>query len=169
MSDYSFVYGDPPNPYDIPVQSKDHMGQWERRFLELANHVSNWSKDPSTKVGAVIVKDNRILSIGYNGFAQGVYDYQDRYDDRTTKKDLIVHAEMNALSFADSNKTPGSTLYTWPLLPCTRCAGPIIQLGIKYVVSIENNNTRLKKACKEKLAIQQFVEAGIKVRLYENL
>ena len=110
---------------------------WDKRFLELAKLVGSWSKDPSTQVGAVIVdKDKRIVSIGFNGFPKGVEDSEKRLVDREQKYDIIIHAEANALMFAGKS-VEGCTLYTWPFQPCSRCAGLIIQSGIKRVVSIK--------------------------------
>lgn len=133
--------------------------KWDIRFLELAKLVGSWSKDPSTKVGAVIVdQNNRIISTGYNGFPKNVEDTQERLVDREQKYDIIVHAEANALIFA---KTPleGCTIYTWPFQPCSKCAGLIIQSGIIRVVSVVHESTRWKKNFE--IAKQLFAESGI--------
>ena len=72
--------------------------KWDQRFLDLARHVAGWSKDPSTKVGAVVADDrHQVLSMGYNGFPAGMRDNVDLYEDRPTKYSRIIHAEMNAL------------------------------------------------------------------------
>ena len=119
--------------------------KWDKRFLELAKLCGSWSKDPSTQVGAVIVDgNNRIVSIGFNGFPQGVEDSEERLIDRETKYDIIVHAEANALMFANKS-VEGCTLYTWPFQPCSRCAGLIIQSGINRVVSVIHSDKRWKK------------------------
>ena len=108
--------------------------KWDRRFLELADHVSTWSKDPRTKVGAVIVDEKkRVVSVGYNGFPRGVDDSPDRYEDRATKHLFVAHAERNALDNAPL-MVDECTLYV-PLVPCNQCAISIIQKGIKRVVS----------------------------------
>ena len=93
--------------------------KWDQRFLELAKLVSTWSKDPSTKVGAVIAHDRKIISVGYNGFPEGVLDTAERYYDRETKYKYMVHAERNALLFANTS-VKGMTLYTYPFMPCIR-------------------------------------------------
>ena len=100
--------------------------KWDRRFLELAHHISTWSKDPSTQVGAVLVRDgNIVIGMGYNGFARGVYDTEERYSDRETKYKLVVHAEINAILMAGA-AARGATLYVYPsfALPpiCVDCA-----------------------------------------------
>ena len=92
--------------------------KWDQRFLELAELVSTWSKDPSTKVGAVIVDDSRIVSIVYNGFAKGMPDVAEHYENRDEKYSRIVHAEINAIVLAGAH-VKGMTLYTFPLMPLT--------------------------------------------------
>jgi dCMP deaminase len=141
-----------------------NLQKWDSRFLELAKLIGSWSKDPSTKVGAVIVDDNnRIISVGYNGFPKGVID-DDRLEDRETKYKIVVHGEINAILFANKSVN-GCTLYTSPFEPCPRCAGLIIQSGIKRIVAPKNNNTRWEEDFK--ISRQLFKEAGIEVIYYE--
>ncbi len=111
------------------------LDKWDHRFLALAEHISNWSKDPSTQVGAVIThtRSKRVVSMGFNGFPAGVEDTRERLDDRETKYEMVVHAEQNALMFA-GDRAEGCTLYVHPLPPCARCAVMIIQAGIRRVV-----------------------------------
>ena len=67
--------------------------KWDTRFLSLAEHISSWSKDPSTKVGAAIIGPYRdIISLGYNGFPRGVEDTPERLENRELKYKMIVHA-----------------------------------------------------------------------------
>ncbi len=111
------------------------------RFLEMAKMVGSWSKDPSTQVGAVIVDDDRrVISLGYNGFPKGVADNQ-RLDDRKEKYKMIVHAERNALLFANTS-VKDATIFTYPFMPCPICTGMIIQSGIRRVVSLQTDNPR---------------------------
>ena len=110
---------------------------WDTRFLDLAEHISEWSKDPSKKIGAVAVGAQRqILAQGYNGFPRGIDDTTDRYDNREEKYKLVVHAEMNVIYNASYNGVSlnGSTLYVHGLPVCSDCAKGIIQVGIKRVV-----------------------------------
>lgn len=110
------------------------LNKWDERFLDLAFHVAQWSKDPSTKVGSVIVRpDNRIVSLGYNGFPRGVCDHEERYAERAVKYKFVAHAERNALDNVSEDVT-GCTLYS-TLQPCPECAKSIIQRGIKKVVT----------------------------------
>lgn len=120
------------NPSEFLVRQR----KWDLRFLRLAREISSWSKDPSTKVGAVIVdKDNRIISTGYNGLPRAIDDTDDILMDRQEKYETIIHAETNALLFT-TRPLSGATIYTYPLPPCSRCASVIIQAGIRYIVSV---------------------------------
>jgi dCMP deaminase len=108
---------------------------WDERFLSLAREISKFSKDPSTQVGAVIVRpDKTVASIGFNGFPRRMGDQQERYEDRNEKYSRIIHGEMNAILNAKEplNKY---TLYLWPFLSCDRCAVHVIQSGITRVVA----------------------------------
>lgn len=105
-------------------------GKWHERFFDLAELVGSWSKDPSTKVGAVIIRPDRtIASVGYNGFPRGVGDIYTTRDDKLLR---TVHAEANAIMSA-REPLHGYTIYVTPLHPCANCAGLIIQSGIKVV------------------------------------
>ena len=110
--------------------------KWDIRFVKLAMHIANWSKDPSTKVGCVVVgEDREIRSTGFNGFPRGIKDDEERLLDREQKYPLICHAEENAIMHAAriGVSLKGSTAYvTWP--PCSRCARSLIQSGIKEII-----------------------------------
>ena len=137
------------------------MTDWNRRFLALAEHIATWSKDPSTKVGAVIVDaDRRIISTGYNGFPRDVEDLDQRLNNRDVKYEMIVHGEINAIVFANQS-LQGTTLYTWPFMPCSRCAGIVIQSGIRTVVAPYNDNPRWQASFE--LTEQMFLEAGVQL------
>jgi len=90
------------------------------------------SKDPSTKVGAVLAHANEIVSMGFNGFPRGVKD-DDRLLDRGKKYQLIVHAEMNALLRAGT-RAKNAKLYLYQLPPCCACAKHLVSAGISEVV-----------------------------------
>ena len=114
---------------DIPAR----VSKWDRRFLELAIHVAAWSKDPSTKCGAVIIRpDKTVLSLGYNGFPRGMRDTPDEYADREQKLAKVIHCEMNAVLSA-REPVKGCTLYTTGP-NCDRCAAHMIQAGITTFV-----------------------------------
>jgi dCMP deaminase len=142
--------------------------KWDKRFLDLAKHVSSWSKDPSTKVGAVIVNsDRQIVSLGYNGFARGVDDSEDRYSDRAMKYQMVVHAEANAILNANTS-LKGTTCYvTHPC--CSNCAALLIQAGVKTVVVTEPTADFLSRFGESmKLTAMMFEEAGVTAEVYAN-
>ena len=113
--------------------------KWMNYFFKIAQVVSEQSKDPSTKVGAVIVtSDKQIVSTGYNGFPVGIDDSEEKYNDRPTKLKYVVHAEANAITRAAKqgiklNKC--SMFVTLP--PCMNCAKLIIQSGINQVCFLD--------------------------------
>jgi dCMP deaminase len=110
--------------------------KWDQRFIRVAREVSSWSKDPSKQIGAVIVKDKRILATGYNGFPKGIDDSADKYNNRELKYELVVHAEMNAIFNASFHgvSLKDTTIYVWGLPVCNECAKGIIQVGINRIV-----------------------------------
>ena len=72
--------------------------KWKKRFIQLSKEISTWSKDPSTKVGALIISEDRnIVSTGYNGFPRGIEDTEERLNNRELKYKFILHAEMNCI------------------------------------------------------------------------
>jgi len=137
------------------------MNKWDKRFLDLAEHISQWSYDPRTKVGAVIVDNKkRVVSMGYNGFPRGVQDLESRYEDRPTKHLFVCHAERNALDNAP-HSVEGCTLYV-PLLPCNQCAMSIIQNGISRVVTYRPDRV---DTFNWNITLDMFNEAGIILEL----
>lgn len=142
------------------------MNHWHLRFLELAAHVAQWSRDPSKKVGAVIVRpDKTIATLGFNGFARGVADDVARYDDKELKNEMVVHAEMNAILHA-REPLHGYSLYVWPYHPCSRCAAAIIQSGIKTIYSFAGQTENWKATID--LAQSMFSEAGVSVVILDD-
>jgi len=142
------------------------LRKWNMRFLEMAKMVGSWSKDPSTKVGAVIVDDNRrVVSLGYNGFPKGVAD-NNRLEDRNEKYKMIVHAERNALLFATTS-VHDCTIFTYPFMPCPVCAGMIIQSGIRRVVSLQTDNPRWQEDFE--ISRKMLEEAEVALIEYETL
>lgn len=113
----------------------DTQTKWDIRFLEMACLVSRWSKDPSTKAGAVIVRPDRtVVSVGFNGFPKSMPDNDAFYQDRDEKYSRIVHCEMNALLHA-TERIIGYTLYTYPFMSCDRCFVHMAQAGIIRAVA----------------------------------
>lgn len=145
--------------------------KWELRFIQMAQLVASWSKDPSTKVGAVITTaDRRVVSTGYNGFARGVDDTPERLNDRTLKYPLTIHAELNAILSAAYSGHPlrGCTIYVSPLHPCSQCASAIVQAGITSVVfsspTMLDSDAAARWDENFRLAAGVFREAGVEIR-----
>lgn len=140
----------------------DH--KWDKWFLGMAEYVSTASKDPSTKVGAVIIDSDRtVVSLGYNGFPRGIKDDSEKLNNRDIKYKYIVHAERNSLLFSKQS-LKDCIIYTYPFMPCPVCAGMIIQAGIKRVVSYYVPETRWYDEFV--ISTKMFHEAGINVILY---
>jgi len=140
--------------------------KWDSRFLDMAKLVSTWSKDPSTKVGAVITNEkNRIISVGFNGYARGVQDQG--LENREEKYAKVLHGELNAILFAKQDLC-GCTLYVYPLLPCSVCMSIIIQVGIKKVVALihDTNNNVERWQNSNKIALNLAEQAKVKVMTY---
>ncbi len=111
--------------------------KWDSRYISLAQEVSTWSKDPSTKIGAVAIGEKgQVLAQGYNGFPRGIDDNDDRYYNKEQKYKYVVHAEMNCIYNATYNgvSLQGATIYISGLPVCSECAKGLIQVGIKRVV-----------------------------------
>ena len=128
---------------------------------------AQWSKDPSTKVGCVVVgPDREIRSTGFNGLPRGIEDTAERLGDRALKYPLICHAEENAIMHAAriGVALKGCIAYvTWP--PCTRCARSLIQAGV-IARSCSPGRSRSQSAGPRTSSISKamFGEAGVTVR-----
>lgn len=150
-------------------QRRRRTAKWDNFFLGMADHMATASKDPSTKVGAVIVRpDLSVASVGFNGFARSMADTPELYDNREEKYSRIIHGEMNAILNAHGS-VDGCTLYTVPFAPCERCAVMVIQAGIKRVVA-PTLPDRLKERWSDSLqrAAEFFAEAGVEFVLIDR-
>jgi dCMP deaminase len=148
--------------------------KWDHHFLHLAKECARMSKDPSTKVGAVIAgPDREIRSTGFNGLPRGIADTEYRLTNRDLKLKLVVHAEMNAILNAARFGAPlkGCTLYlaasddtgeVWGGPPCSRCVVEIIQAGISGIISYPKKTVPSRWHEDLMLAAELLKEAGIK-------
>ena len=141
----------------------------ERWAVDMAAHVAELSKDPSTKVGAVIFDEKRrLVSAGYNGFARGVCDTDSRLQDRDQKLKLTIHAEKNAIMFATAPLEGCTMVVTHPC--CSQCAALVIQSGIKHVMWPTPPEEMARRWAEDiELAKQQFDEAGVQTHLVRRL
>jgi len=135
--------------------------KWATRFFQMAELVASWSKDPSTQVGAVITEHNRIVSLGFNGYPQGISDNAE-IDNREIKLLKTLHAEENAILYAKRD-LKGCEIWVTHF-PCPNCAAKIIQTGISVVHSpIQNEDFLSRWGDKIKLSEEMFTQAGVTV------
>ena len=140
--------------------------KWDNNYLSLAKEVSGWSKDPSTKIGAVAVGNKgQVLALGYNGFPRGVDDSDERLSNKDVKYSLVVHAELNCIYNATYNgaSLDGATLYIYGLPVCNECAKGIIQTGIKRVVMPQYDEIDTKWRDSFETTKLMFKESGVEV------
>jgi dCMP deaminase len=132
--------------------------------------VASKSKDPSTKIGAVLVNDNVLVSEGYNGFCRKVNDnVADRWQ-RPVKYSWIEHGERNAIFNAARNgiKTANSIMYTQGI-PCVDCARAVIQAGVTKIVCHKQWEDAFKeltadgRTWTQDISAEMFAEAGVTV------
>jgi dCMP deaminase len=138
--------------------------KWDLHYLNLAKEVATWSKDPSTKIGAVAVGSRRqILATGYNGFPRGINDYKDRLETKEIKYKYVVHGEMNCIYNATLNgvSLDNADLYVYGLPVCSECAKGIIQVGIKRVFMCYPETINVKWEQSRLLSNELLFEAGI--------
>ena len=147
------------------------MNKWDKRFMEMTELVSTWSSCIRRQVGAIIVKDKRILTTGYNGAPSGVSSCKDREQCIRIERGIAsgtcqeicyaVHAEQNAICQAAKLglAIDGATLYCTHQ-PCTICARLIINSGIKKVV--------YKNGYPDDFSLELFEEAGVEIVKYED-
>jgi dCMP deaminase len=136
------------------------------KFYPLAMEVAELSKDPRTKVGAVVI-DARgaVRAVGYNGFPRGVEDDPGRYADRDTKLLLVAHAEANAIANAAAVGTPldGCGLVVTKY-PCHECAKLVINAGIRQIgAPAPGTDSAWLKS--NDIARMMFSEAGVAVQV----
>ena len=139
--------------------------KWDRRFIGLASYIAEWSKDPSTQVGCVVVgPDREVRSTGFNGFPRGIEDAPERLADRATKYPLICHAEENAIMHAARigiSLKDCVAYVTWP--PCTRCARSLVQAGVSEVKYPGDLKIPERWQDDFKMSMHMLEEAGVRV------
>lgn len=147
---------------------KDYIS-WDEYFMGVAMLSGMRSKDPNSQVGCCIVsQENKILSMGYNGFPKGCSDddfpWEREGDPLDTKYLYVAHSELNAILNYSGGSLAGAKLYV-SLFPCNECAKAIIQCGIKEVIydSDKYANTPATIASKKMMEA-----AGVNYRQYRR-
>lgn len=169
-SDSSFYVGgmDPVigRTFTNMTEEYSKIAKWDERFLGLARHVAEWSIDPTTKVGCVIVgPSNEVRAIGYNGLPRRVEDSPDRLAP-PSKYVWIEHAERNAIFTAARVGVPlqGCRIYvSW--FPCIDCARAIVQVGLDEIIANEPDWTQELWGPQFTKARELLAEAKVVVRL----
>jgi len=150
--------------------------KWIDRYLDLAEQVSTWSLDPSTKIGAVAVnEDGQVISQGYNGFPRGIEDTQFRLNDRETKYELVVHAEKNLIYNACLNgiSLKNSYVFIYGLPVCGECTKGLIQCGVKKIfMRVRSPDTISRRKIWfenfKNISAKMLKETGIDYIIYEE-
>jgi len=145
------------------------MADWKKRFIEKAFEIAAWSKDRNRHVGAVIVKGNRIVSQGYNGFPCGCDDDADERHERPAKYLFSEHAERNAIYTACrlGVSVEGCKIYVTDF-PCADCARGIIQSGIIHLVAPEPDFSHERWGDSWKAAQEMLLETGVEIEFYDR-
>jgi dCMP deaminase len=152
-------------PYKCAEKKIKAMSKWDHRFMDMAELVASWSKDPSTQCGAVIVdKNHRVISVGYNGYPKSVSDKG--LDNREEKYAKVLHAELNAILFSQRD-LKDHTIYVTHF-PCAQCASLIVQTGIKRVVTYKPEGGFGERwDVSNRIAVNTFSEAGVEIDEFE--
>ena len=143
------------------AETRERQRKWDLRFLDMARLVATWSKDPSTKCGAVICDPNyRVVSVGFNGYPSGVPDDNSLHI-REEKYLKVIHGEINSILFARRDLF-GCTIFVYPLPPCSQCMASIIQSGISRVVTVEPSiSLKERWGASNKIAQEMAENAGV--------
>lgn len=166
------IYGAPFENYTPP--------SWDAYFIKIMYMVAEKSKDPKTKIGAVLVKDKRIVSTGYNGLCRGVNDNIPERSVRPAKYSWYEHGERNAIYAAAfyGIATEGTTLYTNGV-PCIDCARGVIQAGVSKIIVHKAYEDMSASAARQKsnesqwkghndVSLTMFKESGVIVEVFEK-
>lgn len=145
---------------------------WDAYYLRLADFISDRSKDTSAHIGAVLVRDNAVISTGYNGFPRGVNEAVEARHERPAKYAYTEHGERNSIYNAAKQgiSTNGATMYTQGV-PCQDCARAAIQAGIKRVVAYWQADDTVFTGWKESCGKgrEMLDEAGVEVVVRRDL
>lgn len=153
----------------VKIRKRSDYISWDEYFMGVAKLAGMRSKDPGTQVGSCIVSaDNKILSMGYNGFPKGCSDDEFPWaregEDLETKYMYVTHSELNAILNYRGGSLEGAKLYV-SLFPCNECAKAIIQAGIKTIVYDSDKYATTAKTIASK---RMFDAAGVRYYQYNS-
>lgn len=139
---------------------------WDEFYLQFADLIASRSKDRSMKIGAVLVKDNAVISMGYNGMPRSVNDDVEARHERPAKYYYFEHGERNSIYNAARVGTPtvGTTMYTQGV-PCADCSRAAIQAGVAKIVVYWQADDNIASRWKESCAAgrEMLEEAGVEI------
>lgn len=146
------------------------ISNWDIRYLRLAKYVAQWSKDPSTQCGAILVRPNRTMaSVGFNGFAREMSDDADLYNDRPVKYSRVIHSEWNAIRSSRDHDLTGYSVYAWPMPPCDNCTNCLIQKGISRCICPAPSADKLERwATQFSYALQNWKQVKAQFNYHDN-
>lgn len=158
------------------MPKRERYINWDEYFMGIAMLSGERSKDPNSQVGACIVsEENKILSMGYNGFPIGCSDDKVSWEREgefvDTKYPYVCHAELNAILNYTGTSLKGSKVYV-TLFPCNECAKAIIQSGIKEIIYMsdkyaDSDSTKVSKKMFDMCNVKytQYKSTGKKIEL----
>lgn len=145
---------------------------WDSYWMDLAYKVAHRSKDPRTKIGTLLIRQNSIISTGYNGFPRHVVDSKDRYENRNEKYKFVAHSEANSVFTAArlGISTDNSICYTMGI-PCHECMKALIQGGIKEIVCHKQWPDMTHSVWLESVNYSKIMalESGINIRFLDKV
>ncbi len=144
------------------------MNKYDKKFMEIANSLTELTDDPNRGVACLIVKDNNIISHGVNVLSNGVTKTEERVT-KPLKSMWISHSERNAIFKAakEGYSTDGCKMYV-TYFPCHECARAIIQAGIKEIITYEPDFSHEKWGESWNIALDMFEECGVKITFYNE-
>lgn len=150
------------------MKRKDYI-TWDEYFMGISHLSGMRSKDPNTQVGACIVsQDNKILSMGYNGFPNGCSDddfpWEREGEKMNTKYPFVTHSELNAILNYRGGSLEGTKLYV-SLFPCNECAKAIIQAGIRTIVY---DSDKYEDSASTQASKRMLNAAGVRYYQYQH-
>lgn len=151
----------------------NYIQTWDEVFMRAVYNISWKSKDPKTKIGAILVRDNIPVVQCFNGFPRKIKDLQERYNDRDLKRRMVAHAEANTIFVsARLGKNTDDTICYTQGIPCANCSIALIQGGISEIVvhSIWPNLNHSKEWVESiDLSKSMLQEAGVKIRFFDKI
>lgn len=154
------------------MTTKPGRNKWDRRFLSAAKTIANWSPDPSSQIGCVVISsENLPLSWGWNAFPRKLTSIVEYEVAREVKYKYIIHAEANAIYNATRGNVclKNATFYVYGLPPCLDCAKAVVQVGATRIVTLAKKDLSKKWVDSYLESVELFREVGIISEVYDEV